>query len=195
MAHRAAARARRDPGAFTRVAITAALAWGSLALYLSIVPSYSAKLLSTHDLALLGALAAVALAASCVALVVSQRVASDRRRTQRLGLVGLAAGLGLLAIAAPVHSLALLVLGAVCTGAGHGSAFLHAQDELNGIVPRGRRGEVTAAFICCIYAVVASSVIASGLLALRLSLTASVGSVAIVLAVAVGATAAWQLRD
>jgi hypothetical protein len=42
---------------------------------------------------------------------------------------------------------------------------------------------------------VASSVIASGLLVLRFSLTAWVGIVAVVLAVAVTATAAWQLRD
>jgi hypothetical protein len=52
---------------------------------------------------------------------------------------------------------------------------------------------VTAAFICCIYLVVAGAVIASGLLDLRLSLSVAVGAVALVLAAAV-ATAGWQAR-
>jgi hypothetical protein len=50
------------------------------------------------------------------------------------------------------------------------------------IAPAARRGEVTAAFICCIYVCVGVSVVATGLLALRLSLRAAVGIVTLVLA-------------
>src|SRR5436189_221636 len=39
---------------FARVALTAAVLWAAVALFLSIVPSYAAKLLQTSNLALLG---------------------------------------------------------------------------------------------------------------------------------------------
>jgi hypothetical protein len=68
------------------------------------------------------------------------------------------------------------------------------QDELNGIAPALRRGEVTAAFITCIYALVGVSVIATGLLDLRFSLTMSVGGVAAVLGALAVAAGLWQLR-
>jgi lipopolysaccharide export LptBFGC system permease protein LptF len=83
-------------------------------------------------------------------------------------------------------------VGAVLAGTGHGLGFLNAQAELNGIAPAERRGEVTAAFFCCIYALVAAAVIGSGLLDLRLSLGHSVAAASIVVAVVALAGAAWQ---
>jgi MFS family permease len=79
---------RRD---FLRVSVTAAVGWGTLALCLSIVPSYARNLLGTSDLALLGAVAAIALASSCGAQVVSQRRRPDRRRAQAIRVVSRAA--------------------------------------------------------------------------------------------------------
>jgi hypothetical protein len=74
-------------------------------------------------------------------------------------------------------------------------SFLAAQDELNAIAPEERRGEVTAAFITCIYLVVACSVIAVGILDLRLGLAGAVATVAVVLAAVALLTAAWHARD
>jgi MFS family permease len=185
---------REIRGDFVRVSLTAALAWATVALSLSIVPSYAGDLLGTTDLALLGSVAAIALAASCVAQVVGQHLRAPRRRVQALGLVVLALGLGALVAAAPSGSLAVLILGALLSGGGHGLAFLHAQDELNDIAPAERRGEVTAAFICCIYLVVGGSVIATGLLDLEVSLSVAVEIVAVALAAGALATAAWQAR-
>ena len=71
---------------------------------------------------------------------------------------------------------------------------MSAQEELNELAPAERRGEVTAAFIACIYFVVASAVIATGLLDLRLSLTVSVAAVALTLGAGALVTALWQLR-
>jgi hypothetical protein len=88
----------------------------------------------------------------------------------------------------------VLVVGAVLAGAGHGVAFLSAQEELNELAPPERRGEVTAAFIACIYFVVASAVIGTGLLDLGLSLSASVEAVAALLAAGALAGIVWQLR-
>jgi MFS family permease len=182
---------RRD---FARVSLTAAVGWGTLALCLSIVPSYARDLLRTRDLALLGAVAALALASSCVAQVVSQRRRTDRRRTQAVGLALLAIGLVALTGAAPLHSLTVLVGAAVAAGAGQGLGFVAAQDELNELAPDERRGEVTAAFITCIYLVVASAVIATGILDREAALTVAVGAVAVVLAALALVAATWQAR-
>ena len=54
---------------------------------------------------------------------------------------------------------------------------------------------MTAAFISCIYLVVATSVIASGLLDLRLSLSVAVGAVASSLAAVATLTAVWQASE
>lgn len=165
---------RRD---FVRVSLTAAVAWASVALYLSIVPSYAATLLKTHAIALLAAVSALALVASCAAQIFAPR------HTGRLGLVVLAAGMLGLVLAAPTHSFAVLVAGSLLAGAGHGGSFLDAQQDLNELAPVERRGEVTSAFIAAIYFLVASAVVGTGLLDLAFSLRAAVAAVAGVLVV------------
>ena len=155
-----------------------------MALFLSIVPSYTELLLSTKNLAVVGAIAALGLLASFVAQSVLERLAGSHRRDQALGCVLLALGLGGVVAAAPAGSIALLIGGSIVAGIAHGIAFLTAQQELNERAPDERRGEVTAAFIACIYFLVASFVIASGLLGSVFSLDSSVeavGSVLIVL--------------
>jgi MFS family permease len=179
---------------FARVSLSAATMWASVALYLSVVPSYAASMLNSHDLALLGAIAALALGASCAALAAAQRAHTSAQRSQAAGLSVLAIGLIALVIAAPLHSLALLLTGAIAAGAGHGLGFLHSQDELNAIAPDRRRGEVTAAFVCCIYLLVGVAVIATGLLSLTASLSVAVAAVALVLAAVAMMGAAWQVR-
>src|SRR4051794_15522090 len=75
-------------GDFARVGITAGIGWGALALCLSIVPSYTSKLLDTGNLALIGTLAALTLAASSLAQVVIQsRRGSQLQRLQGAGLM------------------------------------------------------------------------------------------------------------
>jgi MFS family permease len=179
---------------FARVSLTAAVVWAAVALYLSIVPSYVGELLGTHNLALLAAVSAIALVSSFLTQIVSQRRRPSPRLSQAFGLAVLAAGLTALVIAAPLRSLALLLAGAALAGVGHGVAFLNAQQELNELAPDERRGEVTAAFIACIYFLVATGVISTGLLDLRFSLSVAVGVVSVVLATAALAGAGWQWR-
>jgi hypothetical protein len=76
--------------------------------------------------------------------------------------------------------------------AGHGVAFLSAQEELNELAPGERRGEVTAAFIACIYFLVATFVIGSGLLGSIFSLDVAVESVGGVLIALPLGIAAWH---
>jgi MFS family permease len=177
---------------FFRVGLTAGAVWATVALFLSIVPSYTELLLSTQNLALVAAIAALALLASFVAQAVAARREGSQRRDQALGCVLLALGLGGVVAAGPSGSVGLLVAGSIVAGAGHGIAFLTAQQELNELAPEERRGEVTAAFIACIYLMVASFVVASGLLDSLFSLDASVEAVgSVLIAVALGA-AAWH---
>ena len=126
--------------------------------------------------------------------MVAQRRRPSPQLSQATGLGLLAAGLLALVVASPLGSLALLVAGALAAGAGHGLGFLNAQEELNDLAPAERRGEVTAAFIACIYFLVATSVIATGLLDLRFSLSVSVGAVSLVLVAFALTGAGWQLR-
>jgi MFS family permease len=181
-------------GDFARLALTAAVVWASLALYLSVVPSYVAGLLSTTNLALLGANSALACFASAGTQVWTRRRRGDRRRRQAAGLLLLAAGLVLMIVSALTHTLVTVLLGAVVTGLGHGLGYLHAQDELNAVAPDDRRAEVSAAFVCCIYVLVGGSVIGVGVLEQVGSLTRAVGVVGGLLTVLALTTAAWQVR-
>ena len=94
--------------------------------------------------------------------------------------------------AAPTGSFAMLPVGALVAGVGQGLAFLTAQEELNELPPDDRRGEVTAAFIAVTYACVAAAVIASGLVALGLTLRAGLEFVAAALIALSLALAVWQ---
>jgi MFS family permease len=179
---------------FWRVSLTAGLVWASLALYLSVVPSYVADLLSTSDLALIGATSAVPCLVSAATQVCVRRTSAGRRTSQAAGLAVLAGGLVLLIWSAGTHRLVTVLLGAVLTGLGHGIAFLHAQDELNDLAPASRRGEVSAAFVCCVYAVVGAAVIGVGLTDEWTGLTAAAGLVGGLVAVSAVATSVWQLQ-
>jgi MFS family permease len=181
-------------GPFLRVSITSATVWATLALFLSIVPSYASQLLKTHNLALLALIAALALLASCGSQATVTYLRGHPARDAAIGLALLAAGLTALVVAAPLHSLPLMIASAVAAGVGHGLAFLNAQQELNEMAPPQRRGEVTAAFIACIYALLAVAVVGSGLLNEYVSLTVAVGVVAAALAVLAVLVASWQAR-
>jgi MFS family permease len=177
---------------FVRVSVTSGVVWATLALSLSIVPSYAAAILSTTNLALLALVAALALLASCAAQVAARQFQGSGRRDQAIGLVLLAAGLAGLVGAGWASSLALLAAGAVCAGAGHGLAFINAQQELNDLAPAERRGEVTSAFIAVLYAIVGTAVIGVGALDEVLSLRASFAAVAVAVLLVALATAGWH---
>jgi hypothetical protein len=173
-------------GLFARVAVTGALLWAVAALFLSVVPSYATRLLGTSSLALLGAISALMLAASCAAQLAS-------RGSQPAGLLLAAGGLAALWLAFPLHSLPVLLLAAVLAGSGHGAGFLRAQAELNLAAPPDRRGAVNAAFYTCIYLGVSVSVIGVGVLAAAVSLFTGVWVFAAVTGTAALVVAAWHL--
>jgi MFS family permease len=180
-------------GPFARASLTGASVWAVGALFLSVVPSYAAKLLQTSDLALLGAISAIMLGMACLAQALSVRGAMTPTRAQPLGLGLLAAGVLALVLAFPAHSLALVLVAAVLAGSGLGLGFFGSQAQVNAIAPADRRGEVTAAFITCLYSGVAVTVIATGVLSDAISLSTAVAVSGIAVAAVATATAVWHV--
>jgi MFS family permease len=178
---------------FVRLSVTSAAVWAICALFLSVVPSYAAELLDTHNLALLGSIAGLILAASCVAQLAARHITAFAR-AQAAGLTLAALGLAALVAAFPAHSLPLLLAAAVLAGTGHGIAFLAAQSELNVAAPPGSRGEVNAAFYTLTYLGVAASVIGTGLLTLAIALSTAVTIFAATIGLVLLATAAWHIK-
>ncbi|HEY1486761.1 MAG TPA: MFS transporter [Micromonosporaceae bacterium] len=183
-------------GAFARAGLTAAAVWATGGLYISVVPSYASTLLGTSNLVVITAVASVMLAAACLVQLVCMRSGLNEVRAQIIGLLLLAAGCAALIVAFPSKSLAVLLIAAVLAGAGLGVGFFGAQTHINQLAPADRRGEVTAAFVICVYTGVATAAIAVGLLSEAVTLATAVGVVSAVLGlVAVGATAAhWSHR-
>jgi MFS family permease len=179
---------------FIRASLTCACVWAVGALFLSVVPSYAAELLETNDLALLGAISAVMLAMACLAQAVCVRGTMTPQRAQPIGLGVLVCGIAALVLAFPLHALALVLGAAVLAGLGLGFAYFGAQAEINDLAPAERRGEVTAAFITCVYSAVTVSSISTGLLADAISLSAAVAIVGGAVATVAAATTAWHLR-
>ncbi len=178
---------------FARASLSGASVWAVGALFLSVVPSYAAELLQTSDLALLGAITALMLASSCLAQIALLRFDMTPRNAQAGGLAAMVGGVILLVLAFPLHSLEAVIASALLAGLGLGVALFGAQKEINLLAPRDRRGEVTAAFISCLYAGVTITSVATGLLADGYGLSSAVTIVGVTVAVVAGATAAWHL--
>jgi MFS family permease len=179
-------------GPFIRIGVTGAAVWSVAALFLSVLPSYTTDITGTKNLALLGLVASVMLASSCVSQLLV-RTAATRTAALAAGLVFLAIGLVGLVLASPLHAVAYLIVGAVIAGVGHGVGFLAAQHDLNRIAPDDRRGEVSSAFYTCIYLGVSVSVIGVGLLGDATSLYTGIVVFSAVTGSAALVVAAWQL--
>ena len=187
---------REIRGAFIRVGLTGAAVWAVAGgLFFSVMPSYAGKLvLHSQNLALLGLVTALVLVASCAAQLVTRRGAPPAG-AQAAGLTLLAAGLLALVLASPAQSAALLIVGVLLAGGGHGVAVLAAQDDLTHIAPDRQRAEVSAAFYVCVYLGVAVPVIGLGVLAVLTTLFTAVTTFAAVTGGCALAVAAWHLRD
>src|SRR4051794_21127159 len=178
---------------FARSCLTCGAVWAVGALFLSVVPSYAADLLDTSDLALLGAISAVMLAMACLAQAAALRGAITPERAQPLGLGFLIAGIAALLAAFPLHALALVLAAAVLAGTGLGLGYFGSQSTINRLAPADRRGEVTAAFITCIYLAVSFTAIGTGLLSDALSLASAVAIAGAVVATFAAGATMWHL--
>jgi sugar phosphate permease len=103
------------------------------------------------------------------------------------------AGIAALVLAFPLHSLALVLLAALLAGTGLGFGYYGSQAEVNRLAPAERRGEVTAAFITCMYSGVVVTVVATGLIADAVSLSTAVAVAGIGVAALASATTIWHV--
>ncbi|MEU4196260.1 MFS transporter [Kribbella sp. NPDC026611] len=179
---------------FARASLSGATVWAVGGLFLSVVPSYVAQLLHNHNLALLGAVAAMMLAAACAVQAVSVRVQLAPRIAQPAGLVALIVGLAALVGAFPAKSLLLVVAAAIFAGAGLGLTYFGSQAEINQLAPGERRGEVTAAFLTCVYLGVAATAISTGLLSDAYSLPTAIDIVSAVAVAGALVGIGWRLK-
>lgn len=179
---------------FARAGLSGATVWAVGGLFLSVVPSYAAQLLGSHNLALLGAVSALMLAAACAVQAVSVRVQLAPRHAQPAGLLALVVGLAALVGAFPAKSLVLVVTAAVFAGAGLGLTYFGSQAEINQLAPTERRGEVTAAFLTCVYLGVAATAISTGLLSDAYSLPTAIAAVSVVAGTVALIAVGWQLK-
>jgi sugar phosphate permease len=102
-------------------------------------------------------------------------------------------GLAALVLAFPAQSLALVLVAALLAGLGLGLGYFGSQLEINMLAPPERRGEVTAAFLTCLYSGVSVTVITVGIVSDQLSLRTAVTGAAVVIAAVALATIAWHL--
>jgi predicted MFS family arabinose efflux permease len=178
---------------FARATLTCAAVWAVGALFLSVVPSYVADLLDTSDLALLGVISATMLTVACLAQAFSLRDAMTPQLAAQTGLGLLIVGIGALVLAFPLHSLPLVLASAVLAGGGLGFGYFGSQTEINRLAPGERRGEVTAAFISCVYLAVSVTVVGTGLLTDATSLFTAVATAGSAIAVLAASMLAWRL--
>lgn len=146
--------------------------WAATALYLTLAPSYVAKLLGLANLAAGGGIVCLMLGASALAQTVLRRL--PPRLGMATGLGALIPGLGGVVLAAPLHSAPLLFAATLVVGLGQGLAYVGSLTLLNGIAPEQRRGDVTSAFYVVTYIGVALPVIGVGFGAQVIGLFAAV---------------------
>jgi MFS family permease len=180
---------------FARAGLTAACVWGVGALFISVVPTYASTILHTRNLAVLGATSAIMLGTAGITQFWLARHPQGPARGQLVGLAFLATGLLALVLAFPMRSGLLLAVAGVLAGGGLGIGFASAQTDINHLAPPDRRGEVTAAFIVCVYSGVTVTAITVGLLADSLSLFAGVAVVATMIAAVAVANVIWLRRS
>jgi MFS family permease len=161
-----------DARRFVAATMAATAGWAMSGLFLAVIPSYAALLLDSDDLALLGGVVFLMLAASCAAQVAAR--ATPARRAMLAGLVALIAGAAMVALAFPTRSLAVLLAGSLIAGLGQGLTWLGATTTINAIAPHDRRAEVSSTYFAAIYLGVSLAVVGVGALATAISLEIAV---------------------
>jgi predicted MFS family arabinose efflux permease len=158
--------------AFARAGLMGFLAGAATGLFLSLVPSYVAKLTGSSNLALAGGAVALMFGSSAAAV----KVAAGQRGQvlTRGGLGSMLAGLVLLIAAGSAGSLSLLLIATIVAGAGQGLAFVAAVTEVNRIAPAERRSDILSSFYVVTYLGTGVPVIGAGFLATAVGLLTAV---------------------
>ncbi|MFE7464462.1 MFS transporter [Streptomyces sp. NPDC057499] len=155
-------------GVFLPASLAAFAGFALLGLFTAVTPSFVAKTLEVHNLAVAGAVVFSVFLASTAGQSLTRRIGS--RRALPVGCGILFTGLLLVASSLLTASLTLLVLGALLGGTGQGLAFRAALSLIGDAAPARHRGGTISAFFVVAYAGISLPVVGVGVLAVRLGL-------------------------
>jgi MFS family permease len=186
------------PASVRRPFLLAALAvlssWSIGALFFSLGPELAGQLFKSTNVLLDGSGIVVLAATAVIAQLATARIAPWRAAS--LGSIALAAGVGLIVVAAAQGSSALYLAGSVLGGAGFGAAFLGGLRALVSAIPHESRASVMSAFYVAAYASLSVPAVLAGIVVTYISLTATFelfGTVVALIALVVAAEA-WRTR-
>ncbi|MFF2654213.1 MFS transporter [Streptomyces sp. NPDC058045] len=175
-------------GVFAPAALAAFAGFALLGLFTAVAPGFLAETLHQRNLAVTGAVVFSVFLASTLGQAAGGRVPPPRALP--LGCAVLVAGLVLVGLSLLLETAPLLVLGAVCGGAGQGLAFRAGLTSVGAAAPAAGRAATISAFFVVAYCGISLPVVGVGALAVTLGLrTAGLvfAGCVIVLASAVGA--------
>jgi MFS family permease len=176
---------------FVEAALAGFAGFAVLGLFTAVAPAFLGQELGVTSRAVVGLVVFAVFAASMVGQAVLDLVAEPV--AMPAGCVALIAGMGALALGLALPSLALLVLGGVIAGLGHGLAFRAGLTAVNTRAPAEHRAAVASSFFVVMYVAISLPVIGEGILAqatgLRtagLTFATAVAGVAVVVLVLLG---------
>lgn len=175
-----------EPATFLTAAAGTFLAWGVVALFLTIAPSLIADLTGDTHVLTAGIVAGVVLVASGLAQIMLARL--DTHRAIISGLVLLALGLAGLIGATFLAQPAAVIAAAIIAGVGHGLTFMAALRTTNKLTENSeRRPRVLSSFYIATYGGVGIPVIGAGIVATATDTTFAVRIFAVVTIIALAA--------
>ena len=147
-------------GVFVPAAIAGFAAFAVLGLFTSIAPAILGRVLHETNHALIGGIIFSVFLSSLLGQIGQQRL----RETQRLptGCLVLAGGMGLAVASQLADSLALLIIGGLAAGIGHGVIFRAGLGAVLDTSPPTQRGAIAATYFTLVYVAVSLPVIGLG---------------------------------
>jgi MFS family permease len=150
-------------GVFVRAALAAFAGFSVLGLFTAVAPGFLGELLHIDNHATVGLVVFAVFVSSTFGQLSLEWIPD--RVALAAGSATLIAGMGLVALALAVSSLALLVAGGIVAGLGQGMSFRAGLTAVNLASPENRRGEVASSFFVIAYLALSLPVVGVGVLA------------------------------
>ncbi|ANZ14360.1 major facilitator superfamily permease [Streptomyces noursei ATCC 11455] len=155
-------------GVFAPAAIAAFAGFALLGLFTAIAPSFVARTLGEHNLAVSGAVVCTVFLGSTLGQALTGRLGA--RTALPVGCLILVLGLCLVGASLAADSLPVLVAGALCGGTGQGLAFRAGLTVVGAAAPPEHRGGTLSAFFLVAYLGISLPVVGVGALTMALGL-------------------------
>jgi MFS family permease len=168
----------RARAAFRRATVAFVPGWVGTALFFSLGPTLSARVLHTTNNAVISAVVLEVFVVSALAQLLSRN--ANTRLATLFGLAIFACGLGLIPLSVAGASPLLLVSASLCVGAGQGLSHRATQDEVTRNAPPALRGQTVAVFFIAGYLAVGTLVPSLGVVIDGFGLVSGLSAFAVV---------------